>query len=58
MNDSTVATVALNEQVWRAWVQKGKLREQVSARRRRKIAGIIAPLALIAFAIFFLTART
>lgn len=54
MNDPTIGTVPLDEQVWREWVHKGKLREQRGARRRRKIAFSLVVLALIAFGIFYL----
>jgi hypothetical protein len=32
---------ALNEEVWRAWVEKGKLRDQAAARRIKMFAGTI-----------------
>ena len=55
MKDNSVG--ATDEQVWRVWVHKGRVREQIRARRRRKVAGVVAVLASIAFAIFYLTAR-
>jgi hypothetical protein len=58
MNDPTIQTVPLDEQVWREWVHKGKLREQRRARRRRKIAVSLVVLALIAFGIFYLRTTT
>lgn len=58
MNDSSLTIIPLDEQVWRAWVHKGRLREQARARRRWKVVSILTALALMALAIFFLTART
>ena len=58
MNDPTIQTVPLDEQVWREWVHKGKLSEQTRTRRRRKIAVSLLVMALIAFGIFYLRATT
>ena len=46
MNDPTTQTVALDEQVWREWVDKGKLREQYRTGRRRKVGSILAVVAV------------
>ena len=43
----------LDEEIWQAWIQKCKLREQATARRSKKLAGLA--LALLAFgAVFYL----
>jgi hypothetical protein len=57
MNDSPVRTSELDEQVWREWVHKGKVREQSRARRRRKVMGILFALASIAIVVIYVSAR-
>ena len=42
---------AVNEELWRAWVKKGKLREAAVARKARILGGIV--LVLLAFGIAF-----
>jgi hypothetical protein len=58
MNDPTIQAFPLDEQVWREWVQKGKLREQTRTRRRRTIAVSLLVLALLAFGIYYLCTAT
>jgi len=43
---------ALDEQVWRNWVHKGKLRDQARKRRWRIMGGIVIALVLVAGAIY------
>jgi hypothetical protein len=43
----TDETPVVNEESWRVWVQKGKLREQATARKAKMLGGIV--LALLAF---------
>jgi hypothetical protein len=49
--------IPLNEEVWRNWLHKGRLREQAHARRRKRAAGIVIALAAIAFAVIRLLGR-
>jgi hypothetical protein len=47
---------AVNEEIWQAWVQKGKLRDQTTARRFMWLAGTLL-VVLAAGAVFFLSTR-
>ncbi len=40
MMDYQIETPELTEEVWRAWIHKGKLRDRIRARRRKWIAAI------------------
>ena len=37
---ASIDQLAVNEQIWRAWVQKGKLLDQVAERKVKLLAGI------------------
>jgi hypothetical protein len=52
---STVNVV--DEEIWRAWVQKGKLREQATARKLKLLAGIALVLLALGGAFYFLAVR-
>jgi hypothetical protein len=41
MDISTEAQPVLNEEIWRAWIQKGKRREESAARKFKIVAGIV-----------------
>lgn len=47
----------VNEEVWRAWVQKGKLREEATARRARVLGGIVLVLLAFGSAFYLLAVR-
>ena len=47
MNASKNDQVGVDEEVWRAWVHKGKLRDQAFVRRGR----ILVTIALVMFAV-------
>lgn len=52
------APLELDEQRWRAWVDKGRAREQVRAKRRQKIFGVLLAIALAAIAAVLLFGRS
>jgi hypothetical protein len=43
----------VNEEIWRAWVKKGRLHEQAAA-RKFKIAGIVVALLAVAGAFYWM----
>jgi hypothetical protein len=43
----------VNEQIWRAWVQKGRLQEQAAA-RKSKIVGIVLVLLALGSAFYWM----
>ena len=45
-------TAILNEEVWRAWVAKGKARDQVAARRMRSVAIIMIAVVAIGLGLY------
>ena len=47
MDSSTTAPPVIDEEVWQAWVRKGKLAEKTTNRNLRIVAGV----ALVLFAI-------
>ena len=50
-------TPVVNEEIWRAWVQEGKLREQATARKLKVVAGTVLILLAIGGAFYFLAVR-
>jgi hypothetical protein len=47
----------VDEEIWRAWVQKGKLRDQATARRLKLLAEIALVLLALGGAFYFLAVR-
>lgn len=52
MSLSTDKTTILNEDVWRAWVAKGKARDQAAAQRMRAVAILIIVIVAIGFGLY------
>ena len=57
MGRPQVETPGLDEQVWRAWVHKGRLRDQAQTRRWRIIGGTVIVMIAIISAIYALLQR-
>ena len=57
MYTTTDDTPVANEEIWRAWVQEGKLREQATARKLKVVAGTALILLAIGSAFYFLAVR-
>jgi hypothetical protein len=57
MSTATDDAPVLNEKVWRAWIEKGKLRDQAIARRARVLGGIVLSLLACGSAIYLLAVR-
>jgi hypothetical protein len=53
MDTLTNARPLLDEEIWQAWIQKRKLREEATARRLKKLARIALPLFAVG-AVFYL----
>jgi len=53
----TPDVIPLDEEVWRKWLLKGKLRKQQRDRRSKRIAGFIVASAAIAFGVIRLLGR-
>jgi hypothetical protein len=51
MADPTRSISAVEEQVWRAWLEKGRQREKATARKLKYFTGIV--LALLSLAVAF-----
>jgi hypothetical protein len=58
MNASRNDQIAVDEEIWRAWVHKGKLRDQASARRGRILIKIALVILTVGLAFYFLSARS
>jgi hypothetical protein len=56
MSTSIVHEAVLDEKIWRAWLQKGKLGEQATARKARLVA-LIALVAAAGSAFFLFAVR-
>ena len=54
MDTCTKDQTLITEELWRAWVQKGKLRDKATARKAKVLGGIV--LVLLAFGAFYLLA--
>jgi hypothetical protein len=50
--------IAVDEEIWRAWIDKGKLRDQAAARRARVLVNVALAIVAIGIAIYFLAARS
>jgi hypothetical protein len=50
--------LAVDEEIWSAWVHKGKLREQAPARRGRILVKIALVVLAVGLALYFLAARS
>ena len=50
--------LAVDEEIWRAWIYKGKLRDQAAARRVRILVNVALAIVAIGIALYFLAARS
>ena len=57
MLDTTGSEPAIDEVIWRDWVQRGKRRENAAARKRKIAAAIIAIVLAAGSAIYALLIR-
>jgi hypothetical protein len=51
-NDESV----VNEELWRAWIQKGKLHDQAAARRGRIVGSIALVIVAFGMMLYYLAA--
>lgn len=54
MVTSTNDHAVVNEEIWLAWVQNNKLREEATARKLKLLAGIVLILLSLGSAFYFL----
>jgi hypothetical protein len=47
----------VNEEIWRAWLQKGKLRDQARARRSKVLGGVTLAILGVGMAFYFFAVR-
>ena len=52
MDSSTTAPPVIDEEVWQAWVRKGKLAEKTTNRNLRIVAGVALVLLTISSAFY------
>lgn len=57
MNAYTEDQAAMREELWRAWVQRGKLRDAAAARKLKVVGGLAVGLAAGAAALYVMLAR-
>ena len=57
MNTYTEDQAAMREELWRAWVQRGKLRDAAAARKLKVVGGLAVGLAAGAVALYVMLAR-
>lgn len=57
MNTYTEDQAAMREELWRAWVQRGKLRDAAAARKLKVVSGLAVGLAAGASALYVMLAR-
>jgi hypothetical protein len=58
MNASRNDQIAVDEEIWRAWVHKGNQRDQASTRRGRILIKIALVILTVGLAFYFLSARS
>ena len=56
--NTTNEQIAVNEEIWRAWVHKGKLRDQAAARRARILIKIVLAILTVGLAFYILATRS
>ena len=56
MATATVDEPVVDEQIWRAWVQKGRRREEETVRKMRLVAGVVVILLALGGAFYRLSA--
>lgn len=56
MATTTEHYAVVDEEIWRAWIQEGKLREAATARKAKVFGGIVMVLVAIG-GVFYLLAR-
>jgi hypothetical protein len=47
----------VNEEIWRAWLQKGRLRDQARARRSKVLGGVTLAILGVGMAFYFFAVR-
>lgn len=57
MDTSTNDQAVVNEEIWLAWVQNNKLREEATARKLKLLAGIVLILLSLGSAFYFIAVR-
>ena len=57
MYTATDDAPVVNEEIWRAWVQEGKLREEATARKAKVLGGIVLVLLAFGSAFYLLAVR-
>jgi len=57
MSQSTNEEAVIDEQIWRAWVQRGRQREQATSRTAVVLAGITFVLLVTAGTFYLLAGR-
>ena len=57
MNTYREDQTTTREELWRAWVQKGKLRDAAAAWRLKAVAGIVIGLFAASTAVYIMIAR-
>jgi hypothetical protein len=51
------ALVSINEDIWQAWLQKGRLLDQAAARNFKRMAGIALALLILGIAYYSIVVR-
>jgi hypothetical protein len=57
MSPTTTEQAVLNEAVWQAWIEKGKRREQATARKFKLVAGVVLPFVILVVAFYFFSIK-
>jgi hypothetical protein len=57
MNKSTVLPAAVDEKMWRAWVERNAQRDKANARRFKIVAGIVLILLALVGAFYLLAVK-
>ena len=52
MNRSNHITTLVDEEIWRAWILKGKQRDQAAARKAKIFAAIVLTVIALAFGFY------
>jgi hypothetical protein len=57
MHESESNESVLDEKIWKAWVEKGRVLDRAAARQAKMLGGIIVSIVSVGMGVYFLAMR-